>query len=155
MLWCTLCRCTCSWCFSANPLPHTCRVFLSPVNGSLPADELVAVGAGVLHALVHPLHVHLQLVLQRESSHSFLSPMNRSLPADELVAVGAGVFHALVRALHVHLQLVIQRESSAAHAARVRLQPLSRVLSAMRTLHYNRKLFSAIFPTICNPCGGY
>jgi hypothetical protein len=46
---------------------HTHSFFL-PVNGSLPADELVAVGAGVLHALVHALHVHLQLVVQRESS---------------------------------------------------------------------------------------
>jgi hypothetical protein len=60
--------------------------------------------------------------------------MNGSLPADELVAVGAGVLHALVHALHMHLQLVVQRESSAAHAARVRLQPLSWVLSKMRTL---------------------
>ncbi len=68
MLWCTLCTCTCSWWFNANPLPHTYRVFLSPVNGSFPADELVAMGAGVLHALVHALHVHLQLVLQREPS---------------------------------------------------------------------------------------
>jgi hypothetical protein len=68
MLWCTLCTCTCSWWFSANPLQHTYREFLLPVNGSLPADELVAVGAGVLHALVDALHVHLQLVVQRESS---------------------------------------------------------------------------------------
>jgi hypothetical protein len=68
MLWCTLCTCTCGWWFNANPLPHTYRVFLSPVDGSFPADELVAVGAGVLHALVHALHVHLQLVVQRESS---------------------------------------------------------------------------------------
>jgi hypothetical protein len=63
------------------------------------------------------------------------SPVNGSFPADELVAVGAGVLHALVHALHVHLQLVVQRESSAAHAASVRLQPLSWVLSKMRTLH--------------------
>ncbi len=85
------------------------------MNGSFPADELVAVGAVVLHALVHALHVHLQLVVHRESSHSFLSPVDGSFPADELVAVGAGVLHALVHALHVHLQLVVQRESSAAH----------------------------------------
>ncbi len=34
--------------------------FFLPMNGSFPADELVAVGAGVLHALVHALHVDLQ-----------------------------------------------------------------------------------------------
>ncbi len=66
---------------------------------------------------------------------SFSPPVNRSFPADELVAVGAGVLHALVHALHVHLQLVVQRESFTAHAARVRLQSLSWVLSKKKSEH--------------------
>jgi hypothetical protein len=71
--------------------------------------------------------------------------MNGSFPADELVAVGAGVLHALVHALHVDLQLVVQRESFAAHAARVRLQPLSWVLSKMTTFHYNTRSLIIFF----------
>jgi hypothetical protein len=61
--------------------------------------------------------------------------VNGRLPADELVAVGAGMLHALVHALYVHLQLVVQRESFAAHAAHVRLQPLSWVLSKVKCEH--------------------
>jgi hypothetical protein len=102
----------------------------------------------------------LRCSMENTTHTEFLSPVNGSFPADELVAVGAGVLHALVHALHVHLQLVVQRESFAAHAARVRLQTLSWVLSEMRTFHcYSSKKFNffAIFPKIRtgNPCGCY
>jgi hypothetical protein len=84
-------------------------------------------------------NMNAQVQHRKHRAHRVIfSPVNGSLPADELVAVGAGVLHALVHALHMHLQLVVQRESSPAHAARVRLQTLSWVLSKMQTLHYNR-----------------